>query len=41
MKPIKPKDCLFIDEAMHNNLYDFDIEKKVIEFNNRQERICT
>ena len=29
-----PKDCLFIDEAMHNNLYDFDIEKKVIEFNN-------
>ena len=29
----KPKDCLFIDEAMHNNLYDFDIENKVIEFN--------
>ncbi len=28
-----PKDCLFIDEAMHNNLYDFDIEKKVINFN--------
>ena len=29
-----PKDCLFIDEAMHNNLYEFGIEKKVIEFNN-------
>ena len=29
-----PKDFLFIDEAMHNNLYDFGIEKKVIEFNN-------
>ena len=29
----EPKDSLFIDEAMHNNLYDFDIEKKVIEFN--------
>ena len=28
-----PKDSLFIDEAMHNNLYDFGIEKKVIEFN--------
>ena len=28
-----PKDSLFVDEAMHNNLYDFDIEKKVIEFN--------
>ena len=28
-----PKDFLFIDEAMHNNLYDFDIDKKVIEFN--------
>ncbi len=31
----KPKECLFIDEAMHNNLYDFDIENKVIEFNNK------
>jgi len=31
----KPKDCLFIDEAMHNNLYDFEIEKKIIEFNNQ------
>ena len=28
-----PKDCLFIDEAMHNNLYDFNIDKKVINFN--------
>ena len=28
----KPKDCLFIDEALHNNLYDFGIEKKVINF---------
>jgi len=27
-----PKDCLFIDEAMHNNLYDFGIEKHVINF---------
>ena len=29
-----PKDFLFIDEAMHNNLYDFRIDQKVIEFNN-------
>jgi hypothetical protein len=35
-KANKPKDCLFIDEAMHNNLYDFGIEKKVIEFNNNK-----
>ena len=28
-----PKENLFIDEAMHNNLYDFGIEKKVINFN--------
>ena len=28
-----PKDSVFIDEAMHNNLYDFGIEKKVINFN--------
>ena len=28
-----PKDCLFIGEAMHNNLYDFNIDKKVIKFN--------
>ena len=26
------KKSLFIDEAMHNNLYDFGIEKKVISF---------
>ncbi len=29
-----PKDCLFVDDAMHNNLYDFGIDKKVINFNN-------
>jgi len=28
-----PKDYLFIGEAMHNNLYDFNIDKKVINFN--------
>ena len=27
-----PKESLFIDEAMHNNLYDFEIEKTVINF---------
>ena len=32
-KANQPKECLFIDEAMHNNLYDFEIEKKVINFN--------
>ena len=26
------KESVFIDEAMHNNLYDFDIEKQVISF---------
>ena len=26
------KESLFIDEAMHNNLYDFEIEKHVIDF---------
>ena len=26
------KESVFIDEAMHNNLYDFGIEKKVISF---------
>jgi len=31
-KANEPKDSLFIDEAMHNNLYDFNIEKKIIEF---------
>jgi len=33
LKANNPKDCLFIDEAMHNNLYDFNIDKKVINFN--------
>jgi len=28
-----PKESVFIDEAMHNNLYDFHIDKKVIQFN--------
>ncbi len=32
-KAKQPKDSVFIDEAMHNNLYDFAIEKNVIEFN--------
>ena len=32
-KAKEPKDALFIDEAMHNNLYDFEIEKKIINFN--------
>ena len=27
------KKCVFIDEAIHNNLYEFGIEKEVIEFN--------
>tara|TARA_B100001250_G_scaffold298776_1_gene260358 strand:- start:119 stop:916 length:798 start_codon:yes stop_codon:yes gene_type:complete len=27
------KKSVFIDEAMHNNLYDFDIENEVINFN--------
>tara|TARA_B100001250_G_scaffold405937_1_gene424205 strand:- start:473 stop:1180 length:708 start_codon:yes stop_codon:yes gene_type:complete len=31
-KAIQNKKSLFIDEAMHNNLYDFQIEKTVIEF---------
>ena len=31
-KAKSPKDSLFIDDAMHNNLYDFGIEKKVISF---------
>ena len=33
MKANSPKKNLFIDEAMHNNLYDFDIDKEVISFN--------
>ena len=32
-KANKPKASVFIDEAMHNNLYEFGIEKKVINFN--------
>ena len=31
-KQINLKMKLFIDEAMHNNLYDFGIEKNVINF---------
>ena len=27
------KKSVFVDEAIHNNLYDFGIEKEVIEFN--------
>ena len=34
-KANEPKESVFIDEAMHNNLYDFGISKKVIEFNNK------
>ena len=33
LKAKKPKESVFIDEAMHNNLYDFGIDKDVIEFN--------
>ena len=32
-KAKEPKNSVFIDEAMHNNLYDFGIEKSVIKFN--------
>ena len=32
-KAIDPKHSVFIDEAMHNNLYDFKIEKEVLKFN--------
>ena len=31
-KANNPKNNLFIDEAMHNNLYDFHIDKEVIDF---------
>ncbi len=31
-KAVNTKKSLFIDEAMHNNLYDFGIEKTVINF---------
>ena len=33
-KAPSPKKHVCIDEAMHNNLYDFDIDKEVINFNN-------
>ena len=33
LKANNPKKNLFIDEAMHNNLYDFNINKEVIIFN--------
>ena len=33
-KANQPKKNLFIDEAIHNNLYDFNIDKDVIKFNN-------
>ena len=33
LKAKNPKKNLFIDEAMHNNLYDFNIDKEVISFN--------
>ena len=33
LKANYPKKKLFIDEAMHNNLYDFKIDKEVIKFN--------
>jgi len=32
LKANNPKESVFIDEAMHNNLYDFGIEKNVINF---------
>ena len=32
-KAIESKHSVFIDEAMHNNLYDFGIEKEVLKFN--------
>ena len=32
-KAIVHKKCVFVDEAIHNNLYDFGIEKEVIDFN--------
>ena len=32
-KAPSPKKHVCIDEAMHNNLYDFDIDKEVINFN--------
>jgi len=36
LKANEPKETVFIDEAMHNNLYDFEIEKNVIQFSLKQ-----
>ena len=33
VRAITRKKGVFIDEAIHNNLYDFNIEKDVIAFN--------
>ena len=33
-KAKEPKKYVCIDEAMHNNLYEFNIDKEVIKFNN-------
>ena len=32
-KALNPKKHVCVDEAMHNNLYDFNIDKEVIKFN--------
>ena len=32
-KALNPKKHVCVDEAMHNNLYDFDIDREVINFN--------
>ena len=32
-KASSPKKHVCVDEAMHNNLYEFDIDKEVINFN--------
>ena len=32
-KAKEPKNHLSVDEAMHNNLYDYNIEKEVFNFN--------
>ena len=34
-KANQPKKSVFIDEAMHNNLYEFNIDKHVINFNSQ------
>ena len=33
-KANEPKQYLCVDEAMHSNLYEFNIDKEVINFNN-------